>query len=137
MKECVFCEQFIPNRNPLFENKLAIAYFDEFPVSKDHTLIITKRHAVTFFDITNEEQIAIIELLNKCKKYIDKKYHPDGYNVGLNCGESAGQSVMHIHMHLIPRYNGDVEDPRGGVRGVIPNKKNIKENRRWKEYIIN
>ena len=124
MKECVFCEQFIPNRNPLFENKLAIAYFDEFPVSKGHTLIITKRHATTFFDITNEEQIAIIELLNKCKKYIDKKYHPDGYNVGLNCGESAGQSVMHIHMHLIPRYNGDVENPRGGVRGVIPNKKN-------------
>jgi len=124
MKECVFCEQFIPNRNPLFENKLAIAYFDEFPVSKGHIIIITKRHAATFFDITNEEQIAIIELLNKCKKYIDKKYHPDGYNVGLNCGESAGQSVMHIHMHLIPRYNGDVENPRGGVRGVIPNKKN-------------
>lgn len=124
MKECVFCEQFIPNRNPLFENKLAIAYFDEFPVSKGHIIIITKRHAATFFDITNEEQIAIIELLNKCKKYTDKKYHPDGYNVGLNCGESAGQSVMHIHMHLIPRYNGDVENPRGGVRGVIPNKKN-------------
>ncbi len=80
--------------------------------------------AETFFDITDEEQIAIIELLNKCKKYIDKKYNPDGYNVGLNCGESAGQSVMHIHMHLIPRYKGDVENPRGGVRGVIPNKKN-------------
>ena len=124
MKECVFCEQFILNRKPLFENELANAYFDEFPVSKGHTLIITKRHAATFFDITNEEQIAIIELLNKCKKYIDKKYNPDGYNVGLNCGESAGQSVMHIHMHLIPRYKGDVENPRGGVRGVIPNKKN-------------
>lgn len=124
MKECVFCEQFIPNRKPLFENNLAIAYFDEFPVSKGHILIITKRHAKTFFDITDEEQIAIIELLNKCKKYIDKKYTPDGYNVGLNCGESAGQSVMHLHMHLIPRYKGDVENPRGGVRGVIPNKKN-------------
>lgn len=73
-------------------------------------------------------QIAIIELLNKCKKYIDKKYNPDGYNVGLNCGESAGQSVMHIHMHLVPRYKGDVDDPCGGVRGVIPNKKIIKEN---------
>ena len=80
--------------------------------------------AETFFDITDEEQIAIIELLNKCKKYVDKKYNPDGYNVGLNCGETAGQSVMHIHMHLIPRYKGDVENPRGGVRGVIPNKKN-------------
>lgn len=108
----------------LFENELAVAYFDEFPVSKGHVLIITKGHAATFFDITNEEQIAIIDLLNKCKEYIDKKYNPDGYNVGLNCGESAGQSVMHVHMHLIPRYKGDVENPRGGVRGVIPNKKN-------------
>ena len=72
MKECVFCKQFIPNRKPLFENKLAIAYFDEFPVSKGHTLIITKRHAETFFDITDEEQIAIIELLNEfnCKKLV-------------------------------------------------------------------
>lgn len=98
--------------------------FGEIPVSKGHVLIITKGHAATFFDITNEEQIAIIDLLNKCKEYIDKKYHPDGYNVGLNCGESAGQSVMHVHMHLIPRYKGDVENPRGGIRGVIPNRKN-------------
>ena len=124
MEECVFCKQFISNKKALFENNLAIAYFDEFPVSTGHMLIITKRHAKTFFDITKEEQIAVIELLNKCKKYIDEKYNPDGYNVGLNCGELAGQSVMHIHMHLIPRYKGDVENPRGGVRGVIPSKKN-------------
>ena len=124
MKECVFCQRFIPDKKPLFENNLAAVYFDEFPVSTGHMLIITKRHAKTFFDITEEEQIAIIELLNKCKKYIDEKYNPDGYNVGLNCGELAGQSVMHIHMHLIPRYKGDVENPRGGVRGVIPSKKN-------------
>lgn len=124
MNKCLFCDQFIPNQKPLFENKLAIAYFDEFPVSNGHILIITKRHAATFFDITNEEQIAIIDLLNECKEYIDEKYSPDGYNVGLNCGVSAGQSVMHVHMHLIPRYKGDVENPRGGVRGVIPNKKN-------------
>ena len=124
MEKCIFCEEFLPNRKPIFENELAVSYFDEFPVSKGHVLIITKRHAATFFDITKEEQIAIIDLLNECKKYIDDKYHPDGYNVGLNCNESAGQSVMHIHMHLIPRYNGDVENPRGGVRGVIPYKKN-------------
>ena len=124
MNKCLFCDQFIPNKKLLFENELAVAFFDEFPVSKGHVLIITKGHAATFFDITNEEQIAIIDLLNKCKEYIDKKYHPDGYNVGLNCGESAGQSVMHVHMHLIPRYKGDVENPRGGIRGVIPNRKN-------------
>lgn len=124
MNKCLFCGQFIPNKKLLFENELAVAFFDSSPVSKGHVLIITKGHAATFFDITNEEQIAIIDLLNKCKEYIDKKYHPDGYNVGLNCGESAGQSVMHVHMHLIPRYKGDVENPRGGIRGVIPNRKN-------------
>ena len=124
MNKCLFCGQFIPNKKLLFENELAVAFFDSSPVSKGHVLIITKGHAATFFDITNEEQIAIIDLLNKCKEYIDKKYHPDGYNVGLNCGESAGQSVMHVHMHLIPRYKGDVENPRGGIRWVIPNRKN-------------
>ena len=120
----IFCDNFIENKKALFENKLAIAYFDEFPVSKGHILIVTKRHAPTFFDITEEEQIAILELLNKCKKYLDEKFSPTGYNIGLNCGRDAGQSVMHIHMHLIPRYSGDVKDPRGGVRGVIPDKKN-------------
>lgn len=124
MKDCVFCQNFMPNKEPLLQNKLAIAYFDEFPVSKGHILIISKRHATTFFDLTKEEQISLITLLNECKEYIDKKYNPDGYNIGLNCGEFAGQSVMHVHMHLIPRYKGDVSNPRGGVRGIIPNKKN-------------
>lgn len=124
MKDCVFCQNFMPNKKPLLQNKLAIAYFDEFPVSKGHILIISKRHATTFFDLTKEEQISLITLLNECKEYIDKKYNPDGYNVGLNCGEFAGQSVMHVHMHLIPRYKGDVSNPRGGIRGIIPNKKN-------------
>lgn len=124
MKDCVFCQNFMPNKKPLLQNKLAIAYFDEFPVSKGHILIISKRHTSTFFDLTKEEQISLITLLNECKEYIDKKYNPDGYNVGLNCGEFAGQSVMHVHMHLIPRYKGDVSNPRGGVRGIIPNKKN-------------
>lgn len=123
MEDCIFCNHFIGKKSVLFENELAVAYYDGFPVSNGHTLIITKRHAPTFFDITIEEQKAILELLEKCKEYIDEKYHPDGYNVGLNCGEAAGQSVMHIHMHLIPRYVGDVENPRGGVRGVIPSKK--------------
>lgn len=124
MKDCVFCQNFMPNKEPLLQNKLAIAYLDEFPVSKGHILIISKRHASTFFDLTKEEQISLITLLNECKEYIDKKYNPDGYNVGLNCGEFAGQSVMHVHMHLIPRYKGDVSNPRGGIRGIIPNKKN-------------
>ncbi len=137
MEKCVFCEQFISKKKPLLENELSVAYFDEFPVSKGHILIITKRHVATFFDITSEEQRAIIELLNECKKYLDVEYCPDGYNVGLNCGKLAGQSVMHVHMHLIPRYKGDVENPHGGIRAIIPEKNFIKECRKWKEYIIN
>lgn len=122
--DCVFCDRLVSYKDILFENKFAFAIFDEFPVSKGHILIITKKHAKTFFDIAIEEQFAIIELLNKCKIYLDEKYSPSGYNVGLNCGADAGQSVMHVHMHVIPRYKGDVIEPRGGVRGVIPNKKN-------------
>jgi diadenosine tetraphosphate (Ap4A) HIT family hydrolase len=125
MEHCVFCNDFLmKNKKMLFENELTVAYFDEFPVSKGHVLIITKRHAKTFFDITQEEQHAMFELLKKSKQYIDKKYKPTGYNIGFNCGEDAGQSVMHVHLHLIPRYHGDVENPRGGIRGVIPAKKN-------------
>lgn len=120
---CCFCDDFIPNKKPIYGNELAAAYFDEFPVNKGHTLIITKRHTETFFSTTNEEKEKMLELLDKCKNYIDEKYHPTGYNIGLNCGEDAGQSVMHVHMHLIPRYKGDVENPRGGVRGIIPNRK--------------
>lgn len=120
---CCFCGDFIPNKQPIYENELAAAYFDEFPVNKGHTLIITKRHTETFFSTTNEEKEKMLELLDECKNYIDEKYHPTGYNIGLNCGEDAGQSVMHVHMHLIPRYKGDVENPRGGVRGIIPNRK--------------
>ena len=85
---------------------------------------MTKRHVKDFFETTNEERIALFELVDEAKKIIDKKYHPTGYNIGMNCGISAGQSVMHIHVHLIPRYDGDVENPRGGVRGVIPSKQN-------------
>lgn len=123
MKKCVFCEEFIKNKKALFENDLALVYFDGYPVNAGHTIIITKRHVKTFFDITYEEQDAMFELLRKTKEYIDNAYKPTGYNIGFNCGEDAGQSIMHVHLHLIPRYCGDVENPRGGIRGVIPQKK--------------
>lgn len=125
MDNCVFCEK-IKNKTIklIYENQLAIAFFDEFPVNEGHMLIITKKHYPTFFDISDQEQKAMIDLLNKSKKYLDDKYNPDGYNVGLNCGSIAGQSVMHVHMHIIPRYKDDVKNPRGGIRCVIPNKKN-------------
>lgn len=86
-------------------------------------LFITKRHAKTFFDTTKEEKMAIFDLVEKAKEEIDQKYKPDGYNTYPNCGHYAGQTVMHVHLHLIPRYRGDVENPKGGIRGIIHSKK--------------
>ena len=120
---CIFCDRLMNNGEVVFENTLALAYNDKNPVSKGHMIFITKRHAETFFDINKEEREAIFQLVEMAKEKLDREYKPDGYNIGLNCGISAGQSVMHIHLHLIPRYNGDVENPRGGVRGVIPHKR--------------
>jgi len=86
-------------------------------------LLIPFRHIPALFDATDEEQIALLALLREAKTLLDGRLHPDGYNVGVNVGETAGQTVMHLHVHVIPRYAGDVEDPRGGVRGVIPEKR--------------
>lgn len=105
------------------QNQLAVAILDRFPVSKGHLLIITKRHVADFFATTREERQAINDLLERARAWLEREYEPDGYNVGVNCGETAGQSVMHVHVHLIPRYKGDIENPRGGVRGVIPEKR--------------
>lgn len=124
MKDCLFCKWREEKEKILLQNDLAFARFDEFPVNKGHVLFITKRHVKDFFATTIEEKNAIFELIDKAKKIIDENYNPNGYNIGMNCGVSAGQSVMHIHVHLIPRYNGDVENPRGGVRGIIPKKQN-------------
>lgn len=76
-----------------------------------------------FFDTTTEEKLAILEILDKCKKMLHEQMAPDGYNVGINCGSAAGQTIFHVHVHLIPRYAGDIDNPRGGVRGVIPGKR--------------
>ena len=96
--------------------------FDGFPVSEGHCLIVPHRVYSNYFDSTPEEVIGLQELLIDTKTLIDKRFSPDGYNVGINCDEVGGQTVPHVHIHLIPRYEGDVEDPRGGVWGVIPTK---------------
>jgi superfamily II DNA or RNA helicase/diadenosine tetraphosphate (Ap4A) HIT family hydrolase len=103
-------------------NALAFAIRDGFPVSPGHTLVIPKREIPSWFDATAEERTAIFELVDQVKAALDAELHPDGYNIGINCGEAAGQSVMHLHVHVIPRYVGDVPKPRGGVRHVIPGK---------------
>nr|WP_270941212.1 HIT family protein [Romboutsia lituseburensis] len=118
MMSCIFCEM----NNYILENEVAYAIFDKFPVNEGHMLFIPKRHVKDFFDLTRNERESIFELVDEGKKLLDEKYSPDGYNVGINCGEVSGQTVMHVHVHLIPRYMGDTSCPKGGVRGVIPDK---------------
>ena len=118
--ECIFCN--INKSEILFENELAIAFFDAMPVSKGHTLIIPKRHSENYFELAKEEIAAMFELSIKVKKYLDNLYHPDGFNVGFNVKEAGGQSVMHTHMHVIPRYKGDAPNPRGGIRKIVKEK---------------
>lgn len=123
MKDCFFCQAF-ENNDYFLKNELAFARFDGFPVSKGHLEVIPKRHIKDWWEATDEERMAIFKLIDEAKKILDEKYHPDAYNIGMNLGEKAGQSIMHLHVHLIPRYDGDVQNPRGGVRGVIPEKQN-------------
>lgn len=124
MDRCVFCgiENRISKERILFETTEWIAIYDGYPVSPGHVLLIPKEHYETFFDLPEGLIESMILRLNDVKKTLDDKFHPSGYNIGVNCGKSAGQTVMHCHIHIIPRYDGDVEDPRGGVRGVIPSK---------------
>ncbi|NLD50961.1 MAG: HIT family protein [Clostridiaceae bacterium] len=119
MEKCIFCER----EDIVLENRLAWAKYDIYPVSTGHILIISKRHIPDFFSTTPEERQAMSQLLDEAKELLDQEYHPDGYNIGINCGEYAGQTVMHLHIHLIPRYRGDMENPKGGVRGVVPEKR--------------
>ena len=121
--DCFFCKS-TESKDYTLENDLAIARFDDFPVNKGHLEIIPKRHVKDWWETTTEERLAIFSLLDEAKKLVDEKYHPDAYNIGMNLGEKAGQSVMHLHVHLIPRYDGDVPNPRGGVRGIIKDKQN-------------
>ena len=120
-KECIFCN-LDPNREIIAQNDLALAFFDAFPVNPGHALIIPKRHVADYFDLTEDEVAAMQALLREVKAIVEKRFNPDGYNIGVNVNSAAGQSVFHVHMHLIPRYKGDVENPKGGVRGVIPSK---------------
>lgn len=119
--KCPFCNI---EREIIASSSLSLAFFDGFPVSLGHALVIPKRHVASFFDLTTEEKIDMLKVADCVKRIIDEKYHPDGFNLGVNVGEAAGQSVFHVHMHIIPRFKGDVQNPRGGVRGVIPSKQN-------------
>ena len=118
---CVFFF-FLDKERILFETANWIAFYDSYPVSKGHVLLVPKEHFETYFDLPDSYKESIDFRLKDIKAILDAKYHPDGYNIGFNCGEASGQSVMHFHMHIIPRYKGDIENPRGGIRGCIPSK---------------
>ena len=118
---CPFCN--LPaDRAFLAESDTAFAIYDGYPVNPGHALIIPKRHVANYFELSEEEQAACFRLLNAVKAMVQERYRPDGFNVGINVEEAAGQTVGHVHIHLIPRYWGDVGEPRGGVRGVIPSR---------------
>jgi diadenosine tetraphosphate (Ap4A) HIT family hydrolase len=103
-------------------NTYARAIYDGFPISPGHALIIPKHHIGSFFELTEEEQRAMLDLLSQIRQLLLTEHSPDGFNIGINDGAAAGQTVMHLHIHLIPRYAGDQPDPRGGVRWIFPDK---------------
>ena len=119
--DCIFCRL---NRPTLAETTLSFACLDAFPVSKGHTLVVPKRHVASLWEMTSEEYMDAFGLVRQVKDILQEQLKPQGFNVGVNCGEVAGQSVFHAHIHLMPRYTGDVPNPRGGVRNIIPGKGN-------------
>ena len=122
---CIFCK--IRKEELQFENQFAYSSIDSYPVSELHSLIVPKRHVETYFELTNDEIKACNELILKTKEKILKQdFSVKGFNIGTNAGKFAGQSIMHCHIHLIPRREGDVQNPQGGVRSVIPNKQHYK-----------
>ena len=126
-QQCIFCK--LRDERVINECEHTISFIDTYPASPGHTLVVPKRHFATYFEATEEEILAIGRAIQKAKKILDKEYAPDAYNIGINNGEAAGQSVMHLHVHIIPRYTGDVEDPKGGVRWILKNKANYWKNR--------
>lgn len=122
MGMCMFCKIQSNQQTVIHENEYVFSIYDSFPVNKGHVLIITKRHVEQYFDLVSNEKKAIDQEILFLKDLLDNKYKPDGYNIGINNGRSAGQTIFHLHVHLIPRYVGDVFDPQGGVRGVIPSR---------------
>ena len=118
--DCPFCQ--LDATRIWISNKCGMAFRDGFPISPGHTLIVPRQHVASFFDLPTGIQQSLWELVAIVRANLMEEFHPDGFNVGLNDGQAAGQTVMHAHIHVIPRYKGDATDPRGGVRWIIPSK---------------
>ena len=119
-QSCPFCT--LPFGRIVGQNEHAVWIRDGYPISPGHSLVIPKRHFGSFFEVSSDERLALFELLDHAKHAVIAEFKPDGFNIGINDGPAAGQTVPHLHIHLIPRYQGDRADPRGGVRWVIPEK---------------
>jgi diadenosine tetraphosphate (Ap4A) HIT family hydrolase len=115
VEDCELCRPV----EVVVENELAYVRPDSNALSRGHMLVLPKRHVADFFGMSAEEQAAVLLLLNQAHRFVGQTYTPDGYNIGVNIGKAAGQARMHVHVHLIPRYAGDVADPRGGIRCVL------------------
>ena len=118
---CPFCN---PEREIIFRSSHCYAIYDHYPVNPGHVLVIPNRHTGNYFDLNQDEIQDLWDMVSGVKDFLDGKHKPDGYNIGFNVGQSAGQTIDHVHVHVIPRYSGDMEDPTGGVRHVIPEKGN-------------
>ena len=116
---CIFCTH-VAERELLAANDLAAGFLAGYPVSPGHALVVPRRHEADFFALSHAEQAAMLALVGPIKQHLDAVHGPDAYNLGANVGRAAGQTVPHAHLHVIPRYAGDVEEPRGGVRWVLP-----------------
>ncbi len=119
-KPCPFCT--LPETRVIDSSQQGLVIRDGFPISPGHTLIIPRRHTGSFFNLDADERTDLLGLLDRAKAVLEHEHSPDGYNIGINDGAAAGQTVPHLHIHLIPRYNGDSPDPRGGVRWIVPDK---------------
>lgn len=117
---CPFCR--LDRSIIILSNKHAVVIYDEYPITVGHCLILPERHISSFFEATKDEQMAMFELLTDMRQLMLSEKDIDGFNIGINDGIAAGQTVMHLHIHLIPRYIGDMDDPRGGVRWIMPEK---------------
>ncbi len=121
--ECLFCEIIKGRKKQIIsENSGFYSIYDENPVSEGHAIVMPKRHFASVLEITNEELIDMHQCIKETIAIIQKRYNPDGYNIGINDGESAGQTIFHLHVHVMPRRTGDVENPVGGVRNIFPGK---------------
>jgi diadenosine tetraphosphate (Ap4A) HIT family hydrolase len=120
--KCAFCNELDMTPRTILGTRHFFVVLSEFPVNKGHALIISKRHIPDMFSMNEDEWRELETVIVRTKMTLDRHYNPDGYNIGVNCGEAAGQTVFHLHIHLVPRYNGDVENPRGGIRNFMQGK---------------